>query len=47
MSNIVMSGFRLFTAEILGEMLGLDRLVIEPEEFLREDQAPKYHEIPD
>ena len=40
MGYIVMSNLRLFTAKVLGEMLGFQGLVAEPEELLREYEAP-------
>lgn len=46
MSNIVMTNLRFFAAKVLGKMLGLDRLVVEPKKLLGEDQAPDCHEIP-
>lgn len=41
MSNIRMSNVLLLTTEVAGKMLGLDRVVSEPEEFLGKAQAPK------
>ena len=40
MGYIVVSNLRLFTSKILGEMLGFDGFIAEPEEFLREYETP-------
>lgn len=41
MRYVVMGNLRLITSKILGEMLGFDGFVAEPEVLLREYEAPK------
>lgn len=45
MRYVVMSNLRLFPSKILGEMLGFDGFVAEPEELLREYEAPNQASI--
>lgn len=45
MGYVVMSNLRLFHSKILGEMLGFDGFVAEPEELLREYEAPNQANI--